>query len=433
MRIAFVNNHWQYGGAETVVRQLHRGCAAAGIRSRLYVDRAYVDDPLGLPRGERVSPLYPPVLDRLALRPDLAERIERWAPRAAWTDRRFRGLARKRFDLLHLHSFHGDYATVQSLGEVLRRAKVVWTLHGYWSVTGGCDNPNGCQRFLERCGECPQVGVWNVGPVDRTEAELDAKAALLAETPVQVVAPSRHLAATVRASRIGRHWTVHHIPSGVDPSTFQVADKNDPALRAALGLDPHALVLLVMNREFGDRQKGWETVAGALATLDGRGVQVVLVGRGAEAAARTLPDHLTWQAVEYVADRARVATYHAAADVVLFASRGENFPCATLEAMAAGCCLVTTPTEGVTEQVEDGRSAFVSTDRTAESLGVALRVALGDRERLRRYGAAARARVEAEFTEERMVSRYLALYRALAGSKVRAGARATAAVFPAGA
>ena len=40
----------------------------------------------------------------------------------------------------------------------------------------------------------------------------------------------------------------------------------------------------------------------------------------------------------------------------LFASPAENFPCVILEAMASACCVVATPTSGVTEQIEDGRN-----------------------------------------------------------------------------
>ncbi|MEY4488871.1 MAG: hypothetical protein RIQ79_1379, partial [Verrucomicrobiota bacterium] len=35
VKIAYVNNHYQLGGAETDVRQLHEGALAAGHDSRL--------------------------------------------------------------------------------------------------------------------------------------------------------------------------------------------------------------------------------------------------------------------------------------------------------------------------------------------------------------------------------------------------------------
>jgi len=413
MRIAFVNNNYQYGGAERVVQQLHSACRKAGHRSRLYVDRLHLYGWSHFPWGQAVRPLYPLVLQRFWWHPRLGPRIRARFPRAQWTDRRFRALARTRADLVHVHSFHGDYATVQSLAHVAERRIAIWTFHGYWGITGGCVNPYGCRRYNNACGSCPQVGGWNVGPVDRTADELERKLRLLAPLPLHIIVPSRHMAKTVRESRVGGRWTVHHIPNGVDPGQFGFTRKGEPAFRASLGFDPHATVVLVVNRDFRDVPKGFPVIARALSCIDPRGVQVVLVGHHADWAARQITARMPCHAVGYAEDRSRLAALHEAGDIVLFASAGENFPCAILEAMAAQCCVVSTPTDGVLEQIENGRSGIIATDLSSESLGTALAGALAHPDSARAYGKTARERVVTLFTEERMITRHLRLYASL--------------------
>ena len=106
-----------------------------------------------------------------------------------------------------------------------------------------------------------------------------------------------------------------------------------------------------------------------------------------------------------------MAKYFEAADIFLFASLAENFPCVILEAMSAKCCVVATPTSGVTEQIAHGKSGYLANEISGESLGEVLREALSQSVERSAYGNAARLRVEQEFSEAVMVDRYLSLYQ----------------------
>ena len=108
-----------------------------------------------------------------------------------------------------------------------------------------------------------------------------------------------------------------------------------------------------------------------------------------------------------------MAKLYEAADLFLFASSAENFPCVILEAMSAGCCVVSTPTSGVEEQIDHGRTGFLAEHLSGKSLGLMLREALALPDHGRRCGQEARGAVETQFSEETMVGRHLALYAAL--------------------
>ena len=115
----------------------------------------------------------------------------------------------------------------------------------------------------------------------------------------------------------------------------------------------------------------------------------------------------------YVESRERLALLFEAADIFLFASAAENFPCVILEAMSAKCCVVATPTSGVTEQIQHRKSGYLGFSLSAASLADALNEALTNRDVRLNCGENARCRVEAEFSEEVMIARHLALYESL--------------------
>jgi glycosyltransferase involved in cell wall biosynthesis len=394
MKILHVNNQVRLGGAETVVRQLLRGFPGAQLA---------VADGKTFPPD--VHPLYPRPLARL-YHTRLHGLVERAAPRKVWTDRAFRNLANGPHDVIHLHNFHGQYASIESLAHLARRKPVVWTFHALWGVTGGCDHPRDCRRYLSACGQCPQLGRWPLGTLDDTEAQLAAKLALLADLPLHIAAPSRWLAQAVRESRVGRGWTVREIPNAVDREFADFLPAEAPS-RGAAGAS-----VLIVNRNFRDEQKGFPITRAALeavARLANKRPRLILAGENSDWAASQLSD---WEceSLGYVPEPAALAALQIRADIFLFASPAENFPCVVLEAMAAGGCVVATPTGGVVEQVEDGVSGLLAGEISGPALAEALGLALSDPTLRARLGASARVRAQREFAENIFIERYRKLY-----------------------
>jgi glycosyltransferase involved in cell wall biosynthesis len=409
MRIAFLNNHYQLGGAETVVRQLHYGMLEHGIESRLLVTEGKAP-----PRRQGVIPLYPRLLS--ALDHSRFKRIaSRIAPRRKWTDRTIQRLAQSKYDLIHIHSFHGLYASLQTFAELAHAKPVVWTFHRFWGITGGCDHPFMCKRYLNGCGSCPQVGNFAVGETDHTAEEWAEKMRLLRNLPLTVISPSHHLAEVVRQSPIGMNWETVVIHNGINTKEFDIRRKHNVDFRLSLSLQPNKLTLLFTNRNFQDPIKGWPVVREALRHVSSSEMQLILVGEGSTWAASQLPD--TWDVVDlgYVADRTKMASIYEAADIFLYASEGENFPCAIIEAMSSGCCIVSTSVDGVLEQVEPGQTGLIADGVDGQSLARCLANASANPQRILEIGQKARIHVSTHFSEEQMVTHHLDLYKRVLG------------------
>ncbi len=98
------------------------------------------------------------------------------------------------------------------------------------------------------------------------------------------------------------------------------------------------------------------------------------------------------------------------ADLFVSPSWSESFPYAVLEAMAVGLPTVATDVGGTGEAVEDGVTGRLVPPRDSEALATAVADVLGDGDRLREMGAAARQRHLERFTVQEMVQRTLAVY-----------------------
>ncbi len=415
MRIAYVNNHYQLGGAETVVRQLHEGALARGHQSRLHVTEGK-----SWPHAPGLTPLYPRILAKLD-HSRVRGFINRVAPRHAWTNRAFRNLATSDNDLIHLHSYHGLYASLESLAAIAKAKPLVWTFHRFWGITGGCDHPFDCTRYQIGCGKCPQIGRFAVGPVDHTATEWRNKQRILSSLPFNIIAPSQHLASKVRQSVLGQKWKVHVIPNGVDPINFSGNRKFDQRFRNELGISSERITALFVCRDFKDPIKGFPVIQRALASRPWENLQVILAGENSTWARTQLPAKLEVLDLGYIRDRKRLAAICEASDLFLFASDGENFPCVILEAMASECCVVASPVDGVLEQVQDGISGLIASDNTPEALTKTLSQALSLPSQDRRsLGINARQRVEKNFSENDMINAHLALYEEIVHENVSA-------------
>jgi glycosyltransferase involved in cell wall biosynthesis len=115
----------------------------------------------------------------------------------------------------------------------------------------------------------------------------------------------------------------------------------------------------------------------------------------------------------YVSD---VATTYAAMDVLVLPSQHEGFGIVLIEAMAMGVLVVATKVRGIEEVVDDGDTGLLVPYDNSQELATNILLLFGDRELRIRLNAAARSKVERNYTRERMVRDFEALYADLACS-----------------
>lgn len=207
---------------------------------------------------------------------------------------------------------------------------------------------------------------------------------------------------------VGKRDIVIH--NGVDLERFR--DRTDSSQRAALRAECGSSVndLLIGICAALRAEKAHGDLLLALARLRERGIaaKVLIVGDGPERSAieRKIAALNLSHCVFITGFKEDVRPYLAICDVIVLASHGiETFSIAALEAMAMGKPLVLTRIGGAEEQVIAGKNGFLYEPGDIETLTDKL-VALQSESTRKRMGMASRERVEALFSEGRMIEQF---------------------------
>jgi glycosyltransferase involved in cell wall biosynthesis len=241
----------------------------------------------------------------------------------------------------------------------------------------------------------------------------------------EAMVPAAQQLRDTRLSYLLRRSRLHVVPNGVDVEVFRPRPAEE--MRRELGL-PDGPLLVAVGRL--NREKGFDFALRALAQLEDRSAQLVVVGSGEE---RESLERLAQElgVVERVVfagrqEPDRVPAYLAAADIFVFPTqREEAAPLVLPQAMACGLPVVATSIGGITEVVNrPGENGVLVPPRDVEGLVRALSDLVADPGRRQRMGAAARERILAEYTIERMTARTLAVYEiAVARHRAASAAR----------
>jgi glycosyltransferase involved in cell wall biosynthesis len=199
--------------------------------------------------------------------------------------------------------------------------------------------------------------------------------------------------------------------NGMDPARFRPDAQARAAVRAELGIDARAPVVLFIGRV--TRDKGVLDLAQAFAALPPATVWLV-VGPdegelGGEVAQRC------GSRVRLVGYTPEPERYIAAADVLCLPSYREGFGSVVIEAAAAGLPAVGSRIYGVQDAIVDGKTGLLFEAGNVDDLASKLRQLMGDAALRQHMGLAARERALAEFSEDRLVRLLEARYREILG------------------
>lgn len=198
--------------------------------------------------------------------------------------------------------------------------------------------------------------------------------------------------------------------SGVDCSRFVARDgQRDPA---------RPLRVLLAARLLWD--KGLAEYVEAARRLRGedRAIEFLLAGDPDPGNPAAVPESIVrgWAdegVLQWLGHVDDMAGLFASVDVVVLPSYREGLPKGLIEAAACALPLVTTDVPGCREVVSDGVDGLLVPVRDAAALAAAIARLHDDPELAARLGKAARAKALAEFDEQIVIARTLAVYREL--------------------
>jgi sugar transferase (PEP-CTERM/EpsH1 system associated) len=206
------------------------------------------------------------------------------------------------------------------------------------------------------------------------------------------------------------------IHNGVDTDRFRPDAAARQRFRAEMGIGDDELVIGCVGRM--NLVKDYETMLRAAASFSRSCTswRLILVGDGPE---RERLEELAVQSsalrghVHFLGTTSRIPELLNALDVYVLSSIIEGISNSLLEAMATSLPVIATATGGTPEVVLDGESGLLIRSGAPEELAERLLDLYRDPKERERLGAAARRRVQSEFSLASMVRQYEEMYEGL--------------------
>lgn len=296
-------------------------------------------------------------------------------------------------DVIHLHNIHGYYINIPVLFNYLKGCgkTIIWTLHDCWSFTGHCTyfNYEGCEKWKEGCGDCPQRGVYPklIGP-DRSAHNFRLKYKLITDIPnMHIVTPSKWLMDLAAESYLS-DYPIQVINNGIDTDVFKPTESD---ILDKLGISGKKVILGVA--AVWDRRKGMPDFIELSKMIDDS-YKIVLVGLTKEQIVE-LPENII--GIERTDSVAELVELYSAAYVFVNATYEDNYPTTNLEAIACGTPVITYNTGGSPE------SANIFGMTLQDKSAVAIHEALSHVDKLKRF--------QKNISNEESIEEYLNLYK----------------------
>ncbi len=278
------------------------------------------------------------------------------------------------YDALNIH-WASYLLSLAEIDAVARAGKpLIFTLHDFHYLTGGCHYPAGCDGFTRGCHICPQV--------DRDRATLAQiarnhaiKREILARPNVQIIAPSAWLRDKAVDAGLIDARRAHVVRNPYDPLFPPMLGRLRDGLRILLiadSLDEERkqmpLALEALRAFADDRARRGDTTK---ITLD-------LVGRPDPALAAMLhKSNLILNPHGRVTNHTRLSQIFARTDMVMTCSNEDNWPNILVEAGVYGALPVVGPGHGSEEFVRHYNFGQVAADYSVPAFVDALTDALG--------------------------------------------------------
>jgi glycosyltransferase involved in cell wall biosynthesis len=326
---------------------------------------------------------------------------------------------RRHFSAYEIAHFHDISSAISpySIKLLSRRMPVVWTFHDCSPFTGGCLHPMDCNKFETGCHDCPQLDHWPLecGINARLHLGLDftgfmqlVKRRMARQRSFVPVAPSQWMAdQAMRSGMFAQRPIV--IPNWVDVDTFRPMPKKE--IREQLGLPLNEFLLIFSANYIGNSFKGAEYLLEAARRCE-RPLSIILVGRAAQEIMKSFQE-LSVIPTGFIADRALLARYIAAADVAINPTLADNLPCAIMEAMACATPTIAFNVGGVLDLIDHGETGWLVKPKDLDGLVHGLQLCYDHPELLQQWARQGRKNAVLRYHRDVFLKAHVNLYRSL--------------------
>lgn len=285
---------------------------------------------------------------------------------------------------------------------------IVWTLHDQNPMTAGCHYSWKCDKYLQKCTKCPQLG----GSDKRDLAALNhiIKQKSLQHKNLHIVGDSTWITAEAQKSSILKtaqsFTTIHY---SIDFETFK--PNNDVWAERTKHDIPHdAFVLCFGAADFTNRRKGFPELMEALKIVKQHTNNIYCLVFGA---GKISFDSESLPPIRFTGqlNAKELAKVYSASNLFLIPSLHEAFGLTAIEAMACGTPVIGFNTGGITDSVIEGTSGWLVQNGNSRQLAQKIIYLEQNRSDVEQISLSAINYASENFNKEKEVSRYMELYK----------------------
>lgn len=251
----------------------------------------------------------------------------------------------KNSDVLHLHAIHSYFSPIEKIiyPAIKYRKKIVWTMHDHWLATGRCAFLDGCNAWLDGCGNCSSKNNYPPAFFDLSRTMKIQKKKILESIYdlTTYVSPSKHLARDIVSSGIGIE-DIKIIPNSIDESLEKII-KNNTSKKNINFNNKLPIGFVVAN----DLSYDGKTKRDIVDSIIGMGVcNIVTAGKNSPFHG---PNVINFGEVK---DREEMLSIYNSVDFMLFTSTVDNFPLVICESLCSGVPVVATKSNASLEVLD---------------------------------------------------------------------------------
>jgi glycosyltransferase involved in cell wall biosynthesis len=412
MKILQVNTYDISGGAARAAYRIHKGLQGIGMDSKMLVQRKLSDDKTVIGPGNKVKR----VLARL--RPTLDFAVKKffaggsktifshaWLPFSDISSQ-IKSIVP---DIVHLHWICGGMLRIEELKQLNK--PIVWTLHDMWAFTGGCHYNDGCERFQQACGNCPQLNRSSKN--DFSRSILRRKKRAWNGLDITIVTPSKWLAECAKESSLFKGRRIEVIHNGLDLNLFKPIDKTTTRKIWDLPINKQLILFGAMSAT-SNHMKGFDLLYEGLKQLAVKwSDKTDLVIFGASEPENPPDFGLPVHYLGNLHDDVSIALLYSAADVMVVPSRQEAFGQTASESLACGTPVVAFGATGLLDIVDHKRNGYLAKPFDISDLAAGIDWIISDENRHKELCIKAREKAVDSFDIKKVARQYADLYESI--------------------
>lgn len=259
-----------------------------------------------------------------------------------------------KFDLIHLHWIGHGFISSDFLMKI-RNNKIVFTLHDYYFITGGCHIPGECLKYTESCIGCPAKNEF----IDFIFENFKQKKNLYRTKQIYVTAPSETMKSKIMNSYLGQMFQeVLVVPNPIDISVYKPLSINFKEEALFSGLSEDKKFILFVSNNLMDYNKGFDLLLATLKLIENLdSICLLTVGNNYS----QISDKLNFSHHHFgeINSTNEMIKIYNLAYITVVPSRFESFSQVTLESMSCGCPVLAFNSSGPSEIITNNTDGFL--------------------------------------------------------------------------